>query len=209
MTTRTKIVLSSWLLSLLSVVLSFAAWAPRRGSLEPYNVFPLLGLLAFGLMWSHYISGALRAWKGLPKETLSRHFRITSAFVLFFLLAHPFMIELQLFLDGFGTPPGSFAAVYPALIDRVALLAGATALTFFLLFELHRFYGEKPWWKYVEWANVGAMVLILWHGFVLGGELNTPWFKIIWASYAVTFALSVGYTEYHKRRISHGKPNRV
>ena len=201
---RTAVMLASWSLSILSVIFAFAVWAPRRGGLDAYDLFPLFGLLAFGLMWSHYVSGALRVWKRLPSETLRRHFQITSVFVLFLLLAHPFLIELQLYLDGFGLPLSSLPQLYPSVVDRAALLAGVTALTCFLAYELHRFYSDRSWWRYVEWANIGAMVLILWHGFTLGGELQSPWFQIVWFSYGVTFALSVGYTEYHKRRYIHG-----
>lgn len=205
MTRRTALIITSWFLSALTIGLAFAVWAPRRGSFNAYDLFPLFGLLAFGLMWSHYASGALRQWLRLPEDVLRQHFQITSAVVLFLLLAHPFVIELQLYLDGFGLPPESFAMLYPALIDRAALLAGAAALTIFLAFELHRFYRDRPWWKYVERANIAAMVLILWHGFILGGELRQPWFQLVWTFYAVTFVGAVGYTEYSKRRTMYGK----
>lgn len=196
--------LLSWFLSLATVAISVLVWIPSGGSLEPYDLFPLFGLVAFGLMWAHYVSGALRTWQHVDEDALRRHFQITSGAVLFCILVHPFLIELQLYLDGFGIPPSSFLQVYPGTVDRLALLAGATALVCFLAFELHRYFAERSWWKYVEWANIAAMVLILWHGFVLGGELRTPWFQLVWATYAVTFALSVAYTGYHKRRTKHG-----
>lgn len=192
-----------WTITVLSVLAAFVVWWPATKNLTTYALFPLFGLLAFSLMWTHYIGGALRRYFSLPDETLRTHFQITSYIVLFCILVHPFLLEFQLFLDGLGLPPQSLFEVYPSVLERLAILAGVVALTCFLAFEFHRFYKEKAWWKYVEWANIGAMLLILWHGFTLGGELRSPWFQVVWLTYAITFVSAVTYTGYHKRRIRH------
>lgn len=192
-----------WALTFLSVLAAVVVWWPATGNLTTYALFPLFGLLAFSLMWTHYISGALRRYVKLPDGILKTHFQITSYIVLFCILVHPFLLEFQLYLDGFGLPPQSLLDVYPGIIERLAILAGVVALVFFLAFELHRLYKERSWWKYIEWANIGAMLLILWHGFTLGGELRSPWFQVVWLTYAVTFVAAVTYTGYHKRRNDH------
>lgn len=186
----------AWLLTLLVVAVSLSVWLPSVRSITIYAVFPLLGLLAFGLMWTHYVTGALRLYLGVADTALRLHFRLTSYLVLFLILAHPFLFELQLYLDGLGFPPGSIWTIYPGIIERAAILAGLVALGCFLLFELHRFYKNRTWWPLVEWANIVAMLLILWHGFLLGGELRTPWFQAIWFLYAISFLAAVTYTSY-------------
>lgn len=205
--TRTRTFRTSiWTLSLLTVVAAVAAWLPSTtNGITTYVLFPLFGIVAFGLMWSHYVSDAVRRYLGLPDSLLRTHFRITSYVVLFCILIHPFLLEFQLYLDGFGLPPQNLLVVYTGGLERLAILAGVVALTCFLAFEFHRLYKDRSWWKYVEWANIGAMVLILWHGFTLGGELRMPWFLIVWTLYAVTFAAAVAYTGYHKRRTDNGR----
>jgi len=190
-----------WLLSAVVVGLAIAVWLPEPDDeITAYVLFPVFGIIAFSLMWTHYIGGAVRRYLGLDKTVLHRQFMITSYAVLFCILVHPALLELQLYLDGLGLPLESLPIVYPEGIERLAILAGATALICFLFYELHRFFSDRSWWKYVEWANVGAMLLILWHGFTLGGELGTGWFRALWFFYGISFIAAVIYSEYHKRR---------
>ena len=194
-----------WLGTLLAVGLAFFVWWPSTKNLTTYALFPIFGLTAFTLMWTHYTAGTLREYLRLPEDTLSRHFQITSYIVLFCILVHPILLETQLYLDDLGLPYESIPTVYTTLRERLAIIAGITALICFLLYELYRFFKNRPWWKYVEWANVAAMILILWHGFTLGGELRQPWFQVVWAFYAVTFAASVAYSGYSKWRNNHAR----
>lgn len=199
------LVSGAWLLTAVVVSLALFVWWPSTKNLTTYSLFPLFGLLAFSLMWTHYIAGAVRKYLKQPEETLRVHFKLTSYFVLLFILIHPFLLELQLYLDGLGLPHQSIPAVYTTSIERVAILAGVTALLCFLAFELYRFFKGRSWWKYVEWANIAAMLLILWHGFTLGGELRQPWFQVVWAFYGVTFIAAVAYSGSIKRRNDHGR----
>ena len=194
---------------MLVIALAFVVWWPSTGNLTTYSLFPIFGLVAFTLMWTHYIAGALRTYFKLPESVLRLHFQITGYLVLFCILAHPLLLETQLYLDGLGLPYQSIPTVYTATTERLAIIAGIMALVCFLLFELYRFFKNRSWWKYIEWANIAAMGLILWHGFTLGGELRQPWFQIIWAGYSVTFIAAITYSGYSKRRNNHGREEHV
>lgn len=203
MNTTTRLQTGVWALNILVVALALFVWWPATKNLTTYSLFPIFGLIAFSLMWVHYITGALRRYASLSPDVFKRHFQVTGYIVLFCILAHPGLLDLQLYLDGLGLPFQAIPQVYPRVIEQVAILAGVTALTIFLFFELHRFFKDRTWWRYVEWANIAAMALILWHGFTLGGDLRQPWFQVVWALYAITFVGAVAYTEYDKRR-THG-----
>jgi len=195
---------TAWGLALTTTVLALIVWLPSTASgLTTYVLFPVFGLIAFGLMWGHYVIGAFRRVLGVEGDVLKVYWGVTSWIVLFCILAHPFLVDFQLYLDGLGLPPNSLFSVYVRPLDQLALYAGFTALLSFLAFELYRFFQTKPWWKYVEWLNIFAMCLILFHGFVLGGELRMPWFQVLWFGYGLTFALSVVYTGYYERRKNH------
>lgn len=198
-----------WIGTLLAVGLAFFVWWPSTENLTTYSLFPIFGLIAFTLMWTHYTAGALREYLQLPDGILKTHFQVTSYIVLFCILVHPILLETQLYLDGLGLPNQSIPAVYTTITERLAIVAGITALICFLLFELYRFFKDRSWWKYVEWANIVAMGLILWHGFTLGGELRQPWFQLVWGFYAVTFIGAVAYSGYSKRRKNHGRQEHV
>jgi hypothetical protein len=194
-----------WAVTAVVVGLAFFVWWPSASDLTLYSLFPLLGLLAFSLMWTHYIAGALRRYFHHSPEILARHFKITSYVTLLLIITHPFILYLQLYLDGLGLPYQSIPAVYPGVMQQLGIAMGVMALGLFLLYELYRFFRERTWWRYVEWANIGAMYLILWHGYTLGGELRQPWFQVVWIAYAILLTCAVTYTGYSKRKdISHG-----
>lgn len=201
----TKLRTSTWILTVAVVIVSIVAWFPTATPFTSYSLFPIFGLVAFGLMWTHYVSGAIRSYLELPAESLRWHFRLTSSIVLISILLHPLLLETQLYRDGFGLPPLNVFSLYGTAIERLALVAAIAALLIFLMFETYRRYATRSWWRYVEWANVAAMILILAHGFVLGTQLRIPWFQLVWLIYAATFIIAVAYTEYYKRRRPHGK----
>src|SRR5690349_1013421 len=88
-----------WIGTLLAVGLAFFLWWPSTENLTTYSLFPIFGLIAFTLMWTHYTAGALREYLQLPDGILKTHFQVTSYIVLFCILVHPILLETQLYLD--------------------------------------------------------------------------------------------------------------
>lgn len=204
--TRRQLAVIMWLIGLTVMAIAVVVWHSQRVSgnqtLISYSLFPLFGLVAFSLMWTHYIGGALRRYLGFDKSVLSRYFRVTSVIVLVSLLLHPGILWLQLAKDGFGLPPLSHLAVYTDNAARFVLLLGTISLILFLAFELHRIYSEKSWWRYVIHGNTLAMFLIFFHAFVLGGELDVNWFRVVWLIYGVTLLIAVVYNQiYDKEKV--------
>jgi hypothetical protein len=196
-----------WTLGAVVIALATTVWVMTRlgdsRELTPYSSFPLLGLLAFSLMWTHYIGGTLRRYLGYAKFQTQTYFTLTSWVVLILILLHPAIFVTALFLDGFGLPPFSYLSVYTATASRIALLLGTLSLIAFLAFELHRKYAEASWWKYVELANIFAMYAIFYHALTLGGELGQIWYKAIWYIYGITLAIAISYSYKYKGEISH------
>lgn len=180
------------------VIAAVIAWWQSRFSsgatnVSVYDVFPLLGLLAFGLMWTHFVTGASRRLLRL-KSRRSVYWKISSGLVLALIIAHPLLLNIGLVRDGFGLPPGSYNAAYGMLAPW--LIVGTISLFVFLSFELHRWYRERSWWKYIEWAQLVAMIAIFFHALTLGRELSLIWYTVIWWGLGLTFVASVVYTKY-------------
>jgi hypothetical protein len=191
-----------WSLGTLTLVATAAVWVQMRlgkGELSLYDIFPLLGLTAFGLMWSHYIAGALRRYFILPREASELYVKITGWAILILILLHPSLFFVQLWLDGLGLPPQSYLEVYTTGVARISLLLGTVSLLAFLAFELHRIFKKAKWWPIVEYVNITAMLAIFYHGIILGGELNIEWFRLVWMFYLVTFIGAVVYNQIQRR----------
>lgn len=204
MTRERKVLVFAWGLSVTVTLIAFIAWGDmyswKLSNLTLYQIFPLLGLLAFSLMWAHYIASVVRQHFGVDKAVLRSYFEITSSVVLAAILLHPSLLALQLWIDGKGLPP--FSEInYVVSSARWAIFFGFTALTVFLSYEFRRWYGTKPWWKFVEYASDAAMILIFFHALKLGGTLMTGWFRTVWYFYGVTLlgALIYIYLQKYKR----------
>lgn len=201
---ETRLQIGAWLLGGTVLAVAVAAWASVRlngGGVTAYDIFPLLGLMAFSLMWTHFITGAVRKLSGAPISTLKTYFTVTSFLVLLLILLHPGILIVELWRDGFGLPPMSYLEAYGSGGRELALLLGTASLLVFLLFELRRKFAKAPWWKYVLYANMAAMVAIYIHALSLGGELALPWFKIVWYFYGVTLVIATIYRFSNKRRV--------
>lgn len=201
MNNKTTLRVCSWGLGLFVVALATVVWAGERldgGSLTTYDVFPLLGLAAFSLMWTHYVLGSLRRLLGVSAKENKLYSAISSYLVLAFILLHPGLLIFQLYKDGFGLPPQSYLEVYGAM--KFAIGLGSISLLIFLLFELKRRFQKKSWWKYIDWAQVVAMTMIFYHGLSLGRELSVSWYKAVWYAYGVSLIAAVVYNYWYDKR---------
>jgi hypothetical protein len=193
--------LFAWSLSIAVSVIAFIAWGQgiswHLGRLSSYRLFPLFGLLAFSLMWSHYIASVVRQYFGVNKGVLHTYFEVTSFAVLTAILVHPGLLAWQLWRDGLGLPPGSeLAFVSPQ--KKLYIIFAFTALTIFLAYEFRRLFHERAWWKYVEYLTDAAMVLIFLHSLNLGSQLQMGWLRPVWYFYGATLGLALIYIYYRK-----------
>lgn len=191
----------AWSISLLTCLVAFIVWGHDYSwqllPLNNYVIFPLLGLLAFSLMWGHYMSSAIRQAFGLDRQVLKRYFEATSLVVLVLLCLHPSLLIYQRFRDGFGLPPGSYMSYVAPGMGWITLL-GTVSLVIFLAFEFRRRYGDKSWWHFVAEAGDFAMLAIIYHAIQLGSQLQTGWYRYIWWFYAVSL-VAVLLPKYYQR----------
>lgn len=187
----------AWTISTSVAAIAFIAWASQMNwkfnSLSTYSLFPLLGLLAFSLMWSHYIVSVIRRKLGFKKESLQNYVEITSLIVLLLILLHPGLLIWQLWRDGFGLPPGSYLENYVAPGLKWVVVLGTLSLVAFLAYELRRWFSEKSWWRYVSYVGDVAMLGIFYHGLRLGSTLQSGWYNTVWMLYGITLVGALIY----------------
>lgn len=189
--------LMEWARGLFVVATAVTVWLQVRGfeSLSIYDVFPLFGLLAFGLMWTHYVNGAFRRMWKVKKPEKDAYWAVSTGMVLALIILHPLLLNYGLVRDGLGLPPASYTAAYPG--KAVFLLLGTLSLLVFLAFELRRWYKNASWWKYVDYAQLAGMVAIFVHALVLGRELSVTWYLVLWWLYGISFIAAVVYSRWH------------
>ena len=183
-----------WLTTATVATIAIVVWghsfAWNLQAINAYQFFPLLGLLGFSIMWSHYVVGFLNTafW---DNHDLKAYFRFTGYVVLAAIVLHPSILIFQRFRDGYGLPPKSYETYVAPGMAWITLLGSASLLAF-LAFELHRFYSQKKWWKYVVSAGDAAMLAIFYHGLKLGSQLQGGWFKGVWLFYGIVLILIIG-----------------
>lgn len=177
-----------WVLTSIVALLAIFDWASSLSwhfaGISIYQIFPVLGLLAFSIMWSHYMAGIMKR-TFLVGHDLDDYFRITGYAVLVAILLHPGLLAYQRLRDGFGLPPGSETSYVAPMLGWVVVL-GMVSFFVFLAYEFKRWYGERKWWKYIAYAGDIAMLAIFYHGLRLGSQLHGGWYRIIWWFYGIT-----------------------
>jgi len=178
----------AWGLAVLVAGLGIFAWGQsynwKLSNLGILQIFPLLGLLAFSLMWAHYMTSFVRIQLGQERKVLNSYLEITSFVVLLCLVLHPGLLIYKLWQSGLGLPPSSYFN-YVGKGQATAVALGSISLMIFLAYELRRKFAKSSWWKYVVVANACAMVAIFIHGFKLGGQLMSGWYRGVWLVYGV------------------------
>ena len=200
--------ITAWSISFVVILLAFVAWGEHLQwqftHLTTYDVFPLFGLLAFSIMWSHYMAVEL-SWqfKITDKAVLYQYFRVTSFVVLAAICLHPGLLIWQLWRDGQGLPPSSYLHyVKPGL--RFAVLLSTASLFIFLAYELKRWYGTRKWWRFVGYASDLAMLAIFIHSLTLGTQIVGGWFRGVWFFYGASLVVVLLHKyirKYNHRRL--------
>lgn len=170
--------------SLLAIVVWGNSFSWRFSGLSAYQIFPLLGLLAFSLMWSQYALSAIKKnWAS--KLDLKEYYRWTGWLVLIAIVLHPGILIYQRARDGFGWPPGSYENYVAPSLAWVTLL-GTACLLVFLAYELGRWLKNYKWWRYMNYLVDLAMLGIFYHSLSLGTQTHISWYRIIWWLYGLS-----------------------
>jgi hypothetical protein len=182
----------AWTVSILVSAIAVLVWGQglnwQLSHLSIYQLFPLFGLLAFSLMWSTYVAGALKRHTGLKSPGMKKYYRYVGFAILLAIVIHPTLLIAQLWRDGFGFPPGSYEA-YVGSAARWAVIVSSLAWFIFLAYELKRWFGDRSWWPYLSAAGSLALIGIFFHALRLGTNLQHGWYRYLWYFYGFSLIL--------------------
>jgi hypothetical protein len=199
---KTKLTAVAIVLTALACALAVIVWGQSNSwqlsHLSLYQVFPVLGLLAFSIMWSQYILEAIKNIRPTLPD-IKTFFTRTSWAVLVLILLHPGLLIFQRFRDGYGLPPSSYTS-YVAPMQKWVVLLGSMSLMIFIAFEFKKFFEKHHLWGAVQILNDIAIVAIFYHGLRLGTQLQQGWFQYVWYFYGITLLAALGYKYYLKAK---------
>lgn len=167
-----------WILAGFVITVGFYAWI-EAGNLV---LFPLLGIWAWSIMWTHFVIGEiLRLKPQLPKNIFYK--KVSFALVLLLILAHPMIA-----LTGLGL----------SLLNLWTVQIALAALLLFLSFEFFDRIRENPkvaknWWI-VNISQSLAMTLIFIHSLSLGSHLQQGWFRTYWIILGMILSMCIIHT---------------
>lgn len=200
--TPSPFTLAAFLLAAAAMLLACFAWGSTYQWHIPvttfYVIFPLLGLLAFSIMWTQYMV-ALVQQLGNYSADLQTFYGMTGWVFVVLILLHPSLLIAQRFLDGYGLPPHSFESYVAPSLAWVTLL-GSACLLVFLIYTARKLLRKYPWWRFIAVLNDLAALGIFYHSLRLGSQLQTGWFRNIWYFYGVSIIVAIGFKYYRKLR---------
>lgn len=175
-----------WLLFSVVVLIPVIVWLQTynwRLTLTIPAVFPLLGVLAWSIMWTHYANGWLQIKHPEKIKKNQLYSSVSTWLVLGLLLLHPGLLAWQQYRL-FGTlPPESFFATVATNLEPFVAIA-IFALILFLAYEIVHRLKEKPAIKrasgWISISQVIAMILIFIHGLAVGQTVLSGWMELWW-----------------------------
>lgn len=179
--------LTPWLLFLVVVLLGCGAyfsdqnWEIGAVFSSGLSIFPLLGIIAWSVMWTHFVYGALRIKYKLPKNKI---YSVSSGWlVLILILLHPGLLLLENYRSAQLLPPKSIL-IYTGESLLWAVLIAELALLIFLSYEVFNRIRDKAIikknWFWISLSQMLAMTLIFVHSLALGQNLKEGWFRYYW-----------------------------
>jgi predicted heme/steroid binding protein len=173
----------AWILGLFVTVVSVTVWATGLAStgLTSYSLFPLFGLLAWSIMWTHYVCGVLMVRFGFERNRLYQ--KVSTKIVFACLWLHPGLLIYRLWVSNQTLPPKSLID-YMGQANIMILIGAVVAWLTFLSFDVLIKYRKRPFWqRHWFWVSVSqafAMMAIYAHAIKLGRHIQVTWFKAYW-----------------------------
>ncbi len=175
-----------WVLFGIVTIVPLLFWGNSRGwvfaGMNALSLFPILGVLAWGIMWTHFAIGSIRiVYPEIPKNIL--YSKISGYLVLLLILLHPNLLVIGQWKTRGLLPPGSLYGYVNSSL-KIFIFFGTLSLLTFLSYEIFERMKSKRWvknnWRWISLSQVVAMSLIFVHALALGGLLNNPRFEFYW-----------------------------
>jgi len=187
-----------WLIVFLPVYFWGDSFAWDLSRLNLYLLFPLLGMLAFSIMWTQVVVGTFKE----KFENVNKFFSRTGVAVFLLFFFHPVLAAVAQFKSVGLLPLQSFFdLVGPA--QKKFLIIGMIAFTIFVLYEIvlrvAALRKVQKLNKFFEIFSEFGIILVFIHSINLGSHLQAGFLKYVWWFYGVSAILMIGWKYFGKK----------
>jgi hypothetical protein len=187
----------------LAIILPFLAWASyynwQINTLTIYQIYPLLGIMAFCIMATHFIFSALGTKLDIQSDIT--YTKVNALVVLALILMHPGLFYYQLLKDGYGLPPNS-SIEFVGQSMAIFIFLGTFGLLLFLSYDFARYLIKKSFvannWFWIIIIQYIAMLAIIIHAWGLGGITQNGWFQYLWVALGLLVIFSAYFNIPHE-----------
>ena len=161
-----------------------------------YLLFPLLGMLAFSIMWTQVVVGK---FKNHFNKIFSTHkfFVRTGLTVLILFLSHPIVAAIAQWNSSKLLPIESLFSLVGSS-QKVFITFAVIAFVSFVMYEfvlrMSRFKIVQRITPFVEFFSSIGVILVWVHSINIGSHLQTGSLRIIWWFYGITTILIILHT---------------
>ncbi len=150
------------------------------------DLFPVLGITAFCIMWLHVVGGALEEW--LERYVnFQRFVDNTSIFIFVLIILHPLFL-----LIGQG-----FRVADIFLYGQNYIMLGVAGLLMLLTYDLGKARKEREFfvrhWNAVLIVSTIGFLLIFFHSLGLGSDVQAGPLRDLWIFYGTTAIVATTY----------------
>lgn len=152
------------------------------------GIFPILGILAFMLLWLHSLCGVFEEWlrEYIPFD---RFVSITALVILFCLIFHPLLllISMNFHFENITLAYG-VKGIWLGIIGWILLISYDVTKPFLRYQNI-----AKHWNKILLISNIGFLIIFP-HALMIGSDLQMQPMRGIWIFYGITAILAIAYT---------------
>ena len=174
-----------WVVITMLILLPLLSWLNIynfQPQLTARAIFPLLGVWAWLIMWTHYVFWWFEKRNKSIKPS-QKYNQISMQLVLVLILLHPGLLAWEQYRLFGLLPPDSFT-LYVAPELQVFVSMGSLALLLFLVYEVTQRLRNSDWFKrqrgWVSISQAVAMTLVFIHGIMIGDTVLHSWMLGIW-----------------------------
>lgn len=156
------------------------------------TLFPLLGIIAFFLLWTHSIIGVFEPWLR-KRMDVDAYVHWTSLTILASIVLHPLLLLISIKFD--------FVSLFS--YNPLPITLGVVGFFLLITYDIGKALRSREFfsrnWNTILLVSTVGFILIFFHSLMLGSHLQAGPQRALWIFFGVTAILSTIYTYGIKR----------
>ncbi|KKU49796.1 MAG: hypothetical protein UX71_C0005G0009 [Parcubacteria group bacterium GW2011_GWA1_47_10] len=163
------------------------------------TIFPLLGIMAFLLLWIHSMMGVFEPWLR-PRMPFDAFVHYTALIILFCIVLHPLLLLILIEFN--------FALLFSG--NPLAISLGVAGFLLLITYDIGKALKRREFftrhWNTILLISTIGFILTFFHSLMLGSHLQSGPLRALWIFFGTTAILATIYT-YGVKRLRYNQNN--